>query len=399
MTDPAPAESLPPNPTPPGESAAAARPPHDADSVIVRPMPKVVFFYLTWLVSLVFGIIATAAGAGGTPEHLGTIWMVIFAFNILVISFDFTEVVSIAVISVLMMLVFAGLWLKFLPFIGEFFRHLDIQMNAGFYFTIFGLFSIIYLVVFVRSRFEYWEFRHNEVLHRSGHVLGDQALQHLGPALVQGDPRRPRADPAQVGPHGPDDAPRDPTHRARARAGHRGRRRPDRRAPRHPEGHVQVTTGAPAAAGDDPLPKIQADTSAAMKAGDKARVSVLRMVASDLKKAAIDQGVDVVRGEAALAVLRRCVKSRQDSVDQFDKAGRTESADKERAEIVVIETYLPRGASEADVRAAAKAIVAEKGLSGPAAMGPVIKETMARLGGTADGKLVSRVVGELLRGA
>jgi len=160
-----------------------------------------------------------------------------------------------------------------------------------------------------------------------------------------------------------------------------------------------VTTGAPAAAGDDPLPKIQADTSLAMKAGDKARVSVLRMVASDLKKAAIDQGVDVVRGEAALAVLRRCVKSRQDSVDQFAKAGRTESADKERAEIVVIESYLPRGASEADVRAAAKAIVAEKGLSGPAAMGPVIKETMARLGGTADGKLVSRVVGELLRGA
>lgn len=168
MTDAAPAESLPPNPTPPAESAAAGRHPRDDDSVIVRPMPKVVFFYLTWLVSLVFGIIATAAGTGGIPEHLGTIWMFIFAFNILVISFDFTEVVSIAVISVLMMVVFAGLWLKFLPFIGEFFRHLDIQMNAGFYFTIFGLFSIIYLVVFVRSRFEYWEFRHNEVLHRAG---------------------------------------------------------------------------------------------------------------------------------------------------------------------------------------------------------------------------------------
>jgi len=157
-------------------------------------------------------------------------------------------------------------------------------------------------------------------------------------------------------------------------------------------------TGAPATGGDDPLPKIQADTSAAMKSGDKAKVSVLRMVASDLKKAAIDQGVDVVRGEAALTVLRRCVKSRQDSVDQFTKAGRVDSAEKEKAEIAVIEAYLPRGASEADVRATAKAVIAEKGLSGPAAMGPAIKETMARLGGTADGKLVSRVVGELLRG-
>ena len=151
--------------------------------------------------------------------------------------------------------------------------------------------------------------------------------------------------------------------------------------------------------GADPLPKIQSDTSAAMKAGDKARVSVLRMLASDLKKAAIDQGVDVVRGDAALAVLRRAVKSRQDSVDQFSKAGRTEAADKERAEIVVVEAYLPRGASEADVRATAKAVLAEKGLSGPAAMGAAIKETMARLQGAADGKLVSRVVGELLRGA
>lgn len=149
---------------------------------------------------------------------------------------------------------------------------------------------------------------------------------------------------------------------------------------------------------NDPLPRIQADAVTALKAGDKARVSVLRMVASDLKKAAIDTGVDVVVGDAALAVLRRAVKSRQDSVDQFEKAGRTEAAAKEKAEIAVIEGYLPMAASEDDVRAAAKAVIAEKGLKGPQAMGAAIKETMQRVGASADGKVVSRIVGELLRG-
>lgn len=149
---------------------------------------------------------------------------------------------------------------------------------------------------------------------------------------------------------------------------------------------------------DDLLKRIQADSVAALKAGDKDRVGVLRMVASDLKKAAIDQGVDVVTGEAALAVLRRAVKTRADAADQYATAGRPELADKEKAEIRVIEAYLPRAATEDDVRAAAKAVIAEKGLAGPKAMGIAMKETLARLGGTADGKVVSRVVGELLKG-
>ncbi len=149
---------------------------------------------------------------------------------------------------------------------------------------------------------------------------------------------------------------------------------------------------------DDLLKRIQADSVVALKAGEKDRVGVLRMVASDLKKAAIDQGVDLVTGEAALAVLRRAVKTRVDAADQYAAAGRPELADKEKAEIRVIEAYLPRAATEDDVRAAAKAVIAEKGLAGPKAMGLAMKETLARLGGAADGKLVSRIVGELLKG-
>jgi hypothetical protein len=132
--------------------------------VVVRGYPKVIYFWLTWVFSLVAGIIESAS----TPTHLGTVWMCIFAFNLLVISFDFTEVVSVMVIALIGVLIFAGLYFDFLGFIGDFFRDLHVSMNASFYFTMFGLFSLIYLAVFIKTRFEYWEFRYNEVIHRRG---------------------------------------------------------------------------------------------------------------------------------------------------------------------------------------------------------------------------------------
>jgi uncharacterized protein YqeY len=150
---------------------------------------------------------------------------------------------------------------------------------------------------------------------------------------------------------------------------------------------------------DDPLPRIQADTAKAMKAGDKARVGTLRMIASDLKKVAIDTGVLVVRGEAALAVLRRAVKTRTESAEIYAKAGRADLAAQERAEIAVIEEYLPKAASESQIREVAASVIAEKGLKGPAGTGVAIKETIARLGGAADGKTVAKIAAELLRGS
>jgi uncharacterized protein YqeY len=149
---------------------------------------------------------------------------------------------------------------------------------------------------------------------------------------------------------------------------------------------------------DDLLARIQADANAALKAGDKDRVRVLRMLASDLKRAAIDGGKDAVVGDEALAVLRRAVKTRADSVDQYDKAGRKELADRERQEISTIDAYLPKAASEEEVRAVARGVIASLGVTGMKAMGQVMKETLARLGAGADGKTVSRVVGELLKG-
>jgi hypothetical protein len=154
VSDPTPA------PTEPAPKAAAEL------RVIVRPYPKIIFFWLTWIASLIAGIIVSTSG--GQPAHLGTVWMCIFAFNLLVISFDFTEVISVMILFLIAMIVFAGLYFDFLGFIGDFFAGLQLRMNAGFYFTIFGLFTIIYALVFVKTRFDYWEFRYNEVIHRRG---------------------------------------------------------------------------------------------------------------------------------------------------------------------------------------------------------------------------------------
>ena len=140
--------------------------PEGEPRIVVRPLPKVIFFYLTWIASLVFGIVSSTSSE--VPRHLGTIWMLIFALNLVVISFDFSEMAGFAVFALILGLVFAGLYFGFLGFLGKFIGDLDVVMNPTFYYTMFGLFTAIYLVVFIRSRFEYWEFRSNEVLHRTG---------------------------------------------------------------------------------------------------------------------------------------------------------------------------------------------------------------------------------------
>ncbi len=137
------------------------------DRVVVRAYPKIIFFWMTWLASLVCGIIANSSEDWG-GEHLGTVWLCIFAFNLIVIAFDFTEVVSLMVLAILGLLVFAGLYFGWLPFIGDFFSTLHAKMNPAYYFAVFGTFTVIYLFMFIKTRFDYWEFRHNEVIHRCG---------------------------------------------------------------------------------------------------------------------------------------------------------------------------------------------------------------------------------------
>lgn len=137
---------------------------------------------------------------------------------------------------------------------------------------------------------------------------------------------------------------------------------------------------------------IIADLTAAMKAKDADKLSVLRMVKANLMNRQIDKGSDLTDDEITKA-LQSLVKQRRDSVEQYEKAGRAELAAKEQTEIAVIEAYLPQSATQAEVAAAIEAAIAETGASSLKEMGTVMKATMANLvGKSADGKMVSEAV-------
>ena len=136
--------------------------------------------------------------------------------------------------------------------------------------------------------------------------------------------------------------------------------------------------------------QVRGDITAAMKAGEKQRVTALRMVLSELQKAAKDGSSD------ELAVLRRERKRRLEAAAQFREGGRPELADQEQSEAVLIEGYLPAELDDAALDQMVAEAVAETGATGPRDMGQVMKAVMARAGGRADGRRVSARVREAL---
>jgi uncharacterized protein len=146
--------------------------------------------------------------------------------------------------------------------------------------------------------------------------------------------------------------------------------------------------------------QIQKDIVTAMKAKDEARLSTLRMVKSALQLKGVEK-MSPLDDKESQAVLATLIKQRKESIEQFTKGGRQEMADKEAAEITVIEAYLPKAASEADVIAGVKAVIAEMGSPTMKDMGTVMKTAMARFQGAdmrVDGKMVSEVVKKELAG-
>jgi uncharacterized protein YqeY len=140
--------------------------------------------------------------------------------------------------------------------------------------------------------------------------------------------------------------------------------------------------------------QIQKDITTAMKARDEQRLSCLRMVKTALKNREIEKMAPLDDKEAQ-QVLSTLIKQRKDSVEQFTKGGRQEMADKEAAEIKLIETYLPKAAGEEDIVAGVKAVVTEMGTPTMKDMGTVMKNVMARFsaaGMRVEGKQVSDVV-------
>jgi uncharacterized protein len=146
------------------------------------------------------------------------------------------------------------------------------------------------------------------------------------------------------------------------------------------------------------LERIEQDLKTAMKNQDAARLSTLRMVKTALKNREIDK-MTALSDDEAIKVLQSLVKQRRDSVEQYNQAGRAELAEKETAEIKVIEEYLPAALDEAALARIVEDTITETGASSPKEMGNVMKAVMAKLAGqTVDGKLVSQMVKSKLGG-
>ena len=136
----------------------------------------------------------------------------------------------------------------------------------------------------------------------------------------------------------------------------------------------------------------------AMKAKDAQRLVALRMLKAAMMNREVERGRALDDNEAR-QVVSALVKQRRDSIEQFTKGGRQDLADKEQAEIVILNTYLPASASDEEVAAAVAAAIAETGASGAKDMGKVMKAAMAGLAGkTVDGKKVSEAVKARLAG-
>jgi uncharacterized protein YqeY len=134
----------------------------------------------------------------------------------------------------------------------------------------------------------------------------------------------------------------------------------------------------------------------AMKAKDADKLRALRGIKSAFLLLQTAEGVSEVTDDMCIKALQKMAKQRRDSLDIYEQQGREDLAAIERVELKFIEEFLPAQLSEEEVAAKIKAIVAELGVSGPAAMGKVMPLAMSQLGGQADGKMISRIVKELL---
>jgi uncharacterized protein len=141
--------------------------------------------------------------------------------------------------------------------------------------------------------------------------------------------------------------------------------------------------------------RIEQDLKAAMKSGDKRRVSTLRLLLSVLKNERINSQRELTDEEAE-AVIRRAVKQRKESIEVYDRTGRADLAGTEKEEMAILEAYLPQTMSEADLEATIRAIISEKGFSSAKNVGQLMKELMARHRGRVDGKRAQEIARKLL---
>jgi uncharacterized protein YqeY len=147
-----------------------------------------------------------------------------------------------------------------------------------------------------------------------------------------------------------------------------------------------------------PQQRIEAGVKEALKAGDKLRLQTLRLLLTEIKNERIRRGSEV--DEAGFVTLvRKAGKQREEAATQYRAGHREELAVKEEAEAAILATFLPAAADDSAIRDAIAALIAERGLAGPSAIGPIMKEMLARFGTSADPATLNRIARELLNPA
>jgi len=143
--------------------------------------------------------------------------------------------------------------------------------------------------------------------------------------------------------------------------------------------------------------KILQDMKEAMKARDQLRLSTLRLLVSQIKNREIDAKGEL-KDDEVLALIRKEVKQRLDSISQYEKGGRQDLADKERAEMEILKAYLPEELSREALLAIIDEAISATGAHSPKDIGKVMKEVMPKVKGRADGKVVNELVRKRLAG-
>jgi uncharacterized protein YqeY len=144
-----------------------------------------------------------------------------------------------------------------------------------------------------------------------------------------------------------------------------------------------------------PQEQILNDVKLALKAGDKERLGTLRLLLTEIKNEKIRSGSEV-DDEGLVQLVRRGIKQREDSVQQYRAGGREELAAKEEREAAILAEYLPAQASEEAIRQAIEELVASEGLEGPRAIGVIMKAMIARFGSAADGRTINQLARQVL---
>jgi uncharacterized protein YqeY len=142
--------------------------------------------------------------------------------------------------------------------------------------------------------------------------------------------------------------------------------------------------------------RLASELKGAMLAKDADRLSTLRLLKSAIGYFQIEHKIETLPDSQFVALVQKEVKKRRDSIEQYEKGGRPELAEKEKKEITVLESFLPQVLSAPELEALARAAIQELGATSKKEMGPVIKAIQARAAGRADGKTISALVGKLL---